>query len=93
MIGKLFRHGADGSPEALRQRVRTFVDQTFYVAGARPGDADSLLEAGIIDSTGVLEIIEFLQKEFGVQVADDEILPENLDTIERIAGFVARKRA
>jgi acyl carrier protein len=41
----------------------------------------------------VLEIIEFLQKEFGVRVEDDEILPENLDTIERIAGFVARKRA
>jgi acyl carrier protein len=93
MIGKLFRRGSDGSPEMLRERIRTFVDTSFYVAGARPADADSLLEAGIIDSTGVLEIIEFLQKEFGVRVEDDEILPENLDTIERIAGFVARKRA
>jgi len=93
MIGKLFRQGADGDAAALRLRVRAFVDKTFYVAGARPDDADSLLEAGIIDSTGVLEIIEFLEKEFGIKVEDDEILPENLDSIERIAGFVARKRA
>jgi acyl carrier protein len=93
MIDKLFRRGSDGGPAGLRDRIRAFVDQSFYVAGAAPGDADSLLEAGIIDSTGVLEIIEFLQKEFGIRVEDEEIVAENLDSVERIAAFVDRKRA
>ena len=46
---------------------------------------------GIIDSTGVMEVIEFLENTFGMTVKDKEILPENLDSIEHIDAFVARK--
>jgi acyl carrier protein len=73
--------------------VRDFVTTNFYVpdAAALRDDA-SLLDTGVIDSTGVLEVIAFVEREFGIQVADDEIVPENLDSIERLASYVHRKR-
>jgi acyl carrier protein len=76
----------------LNKKVRDFVTSNFYVAD--PGsleDRTSLLDRGIIDSTGVLEVIIFIESTFGVTVEDSEMLPENLDSIERIAAFVARK--
>jgi acyl carrier protein len=76
----------------LKRKIREFVTGNFYVSDQGSlGDETSLLDAGVIDSTGVLEIIGFLEKGFGIVVADDEIVPENLDCIERIATFVARK--
>ncbi len=78
----------------IRQQTRDFITTNFYVAdpGSLADDA-SLLDQGIIDSTGVLEVIGFIEDTFGIKVEDDEMLPENLDSIERIAGFVARKLA
>lgn len=57
-----------------------------------PGDTDSLLETGVLDSTGVLELIEFLEMEFGITVEDNETVPENLGSIAGITRFVAAKR-
>ena len=57
------------------------------------GDDTSFLESGIIDSTGVLELIMFLESTYGVKVAPEEMLPENLDSINRVARFLTRKRA
>ena len=54
---------------------------------------DSLLEKGVIDSTGVLEIISFVESTFGIAVEDDEMVPANLDSIDGIVRFVQRKRA
>jgi acyl carrier protein len=77
----------------LNQQVRDFVTANFYVADPKSlEDGTSLLDAGIIDSTGVLEVIMFVETTFGVTVEDSEMLPENLDSIERIAAFVERKR-
>ena len=77
---------------ALNQQIRDFVTSNFYVADPRSlEDRTSLLDQGIIDSTGVLEVILFIESTFGVTVEDSEMLPENLDSIERIAAFVARK--
>jgi acyl carrier protein len=76
----------------LNQQVRDFVTANFYVADpASLDDCTSLLDHGIIDSTGVLEVIMFIETIFSVAVEDSEMLPENLDSIERIAAFVARK--
>jgi acyl carrier protein len=75
-----------------RNRIREFVQKNFFVSGPLADDG-SLLDQGIIDSTGVLELVGFLESEFGVQVKDEEMLPENLDSIARIAAFVAQKRA
>ena len=57
------------------------------------GLRDSLMEKGIIDSTGVLELVAFLESNFGFQVEDEELTPDNLDSIEQIAGYIDRKRA
>ena len=55
-------------------------------------DGDSFLQQGIIDSTGILEVIFFLEEEFGVKVADEEMIPENLDSVNNLVAFVERKK-
>jgi acyl carrier protein len=76
-----------------KQQVRDFVASNFYVADPKAlSDDASLLDQGIIDSTGVLEIISFLETSFGFAVEDAEMVPENLDSIDNIASFVERKR-
>jgi len=78
----------------IKEQVRTFVTSNFYVADpAALEDSASLLDRGIIDSTGVLEVIFFIEDTFGITVEDSEMLPDNLDSIERIANFIARKKA
>jgi len=75
----------------IMERVRTFVVTNFYVADPEglPNDA-SLISLGVIDSTGVLEVICFLEQEFGIVVEDADATPGNLESIERISAFVAR---
>lgn len=78
----------------IKDQIRTFVTTNFYVADpASLADDDSLLDQGIIDSTGVLEVIFFLEETFGIKVEDSEMLPDNLDSIEKITNFVALKKA
>lgn len=77
----------------IQEQVRAFVTTNFYVANPTALDNNaSLLDQGIIDSTGVLEVIFFIEENFGITVEDSEMLPENLDSIDRIASFVARKK-
>ena len=56
-------------------------------------DSGSFLDGGIIDSTGVMEIILFIEETFGIKVNDDEMLPANLDSVDNLAAFVQRKQA
>jgi len=56
-------------------------------------DSDSFLDGGIIDSTGVMEIILFIEETFGIKVDDNEMLPANLDSVDSLAAFVQRKQA
>lgn len=79
----------------VQERIETFVLDQLLLGDAdrMPAHGDSLIETGVIDSTGVLELIEFLEAEFGIRVADDETVPGNLDGIERLAAFVERKVA
>ena len=79
--------------QEVRRQVRDYVVSSFYVADPDAlADSASLIETGIIDSTGVLELVAFLESTFGVKVGDDEMLPENLDSIARVACFVCRKK-
>jgi len=72
--------------------VRAFVIQNFmFGQGAQLTDDESFLEAGIIDSTGVLELVGFLETKFGIVVADGDLVPANLDSVARVARFVERK--
>jgi acyl carrier protein len=77
----------------VKQGVRQFVLTNFYINSPEQlSDDASLLEQGVVDSTGVLEVIAFLEGEYGIQVADSETTPENLDSINRITAYVERKR-
>ncbi|MDO9270833.1 MAG: acyl carrier protein [Methylobacter sp.] len=56
-------------------------------------DSDSFLDGGIIDSTGVMEIILFTEETFGIKINDSEMLPANLDSVDKLAAFIQRKQA
>ncbi len=77
-----------------RQELRAFIVSNFLF-GQDNGllrDDTSFLEQGIIDSTGVLELINFLHEKYEIELADEEIIPENLDSLDRIVGFIERKK-
>jgi acyl carrier protein len=75
-------------------QITRFIVENFYVAEPERLSPDtSLIAEGIVDSTGMLEVIAFLEADLGVAVDDREAVPENLETIGRIAAFVERKRA
>ena len=77
----------------MKDILRQFINDNFLfgLQGRTFSDDDSLLEKRIIDSTGVLELIAFLDATFGVKVQDDELLPENLDSINRLVRFIEKK--
>ena len=75
-------------------QLRAFFGQNFLLPGDRAiAPDDSLMDLGIMDSTGVLELSAFLEQAFGVHVADKEMTRANLDSIRAIVGFLARKQA
>ena len=77
----------------VKQAVRGFIAGNFFITDlGKLADADSLLEHRILDSTGFIELVTYLEETFGVQIADDEMIPENLDSLDNIAAYVARKR-
>jgi acyl carrier protein len=78
-----------------RELIRGFIETSFLFRENRQrlGDDESLLGAGLIDSTGILELVSYLEAEFGVVVQDEEIVPENLDSVRQIAAYVDYKLA
>jgi len=73
-------------------KVREFVVENFLFGdGETLRDDTSFMEDGIIDSTGILELVFFLEETFGFSVEDDELVPENMDSLQNIARFVDRK--
>jgi len=75
----------------VRREVRDHLITSFYVPGPL-ADSASLIETGIFDSSGMLELAAFLESNFGIAIEADEIVPENLGSIARIASFVCRKK-
>jgi len=74
------------------EAVREFVVENFLFGdGVNLKDDTSFLESGIIDSTGILELITFLEETYGIQIEDEELVPENMDSLQNVARFVARK--
>ena len=80
--------------EGLHDKIRGFILENFLFTDDPSAIAfdDSLLERGVVDSTGMLEIIMFIEEELGVRVAEEEMIPENLDSVNNIARFVQCKR-
>lgn len=72
--------------------IREFILEKFPLARKQHvKDTDALLETGILDSLGVLDLVTFIEQKFSVVVTDDELVPENFQTIEYIAAFVGSK--
>jgi acyl carrier protein len=69
------------------------VNYLFGDKARLPKDGESLIELGIIDSTGILELIEFIEKTFGIQVKESETVPENLGSIANLTRYVSSKKA
>jgi acyl carrier protein len=77
----------------IQERVRDFILEYFYVSDPDDlTDEVSLLDSGYVDSTGMLEIILFLEGEYAIHIEDHETIPDNLESISQIAAFVARKQ-
>ena len=77
----------------IERQVRDFISSNFYVSNPASLDENaSLLEQGVIDSTGILEVIGFIEDTFGIEVSDSEMVPDNLDSIARIVRFVRSKQ-
>ena len=78
----------------IEQKVRQFIEDNFLFREDRAAlsASESLLEAGLIDSTGILELVCHLEEKYAVDVTDDELVPENLDSLSKIARYIHRKR-
>lgn len=78
----------------VAERTRQYILENFLFSNdpSQLGYDDSFLERGLIDSTGMLEVILFLEESFGIKVADEEMVPANLDSVNRIAAFIERKK-
>jgi len=78
----------------LKQEIRSYIIENFYYGqdDQTLNDDVSFLQNGIIDSTGVLELVSFIQEKYAIHVADDDLIPDNLDSLSKVAAFVTRKR-
>lgn len=80
--------------EETLEQIRAFIRRRFPLAvTAGVTDEDSLLDSGIIDSLGILDLVAFLEKTYGIRIGDEELNPSNFDSIAAVARFVATKKA
>ena len=79
----------------IEEQIRQYVADNFLFSddGYQLSDDVSFLEEGIVDSTGVLELVMFVEETYGVAVRDEEIMPENFDSVGQLAAYVRRKTA
>jgi acyl carrier protein len=80
---------------SIKQQVRQFIlgNYLFTDDETKLSDAESLMQSGTMDSTGILELIMFLEETFDIKVGDDEMVPTNLDSVVNVVSFVERKKA
>jgi acyl carrier protein len=78
----------------IREKIKGFIVENFLFGtdDASLGDDNSFLESGIIDSTGVLEVVGFIEDEFGIEVLDEELVPDNFDSLSKLTAYVAKKK-
>ena len=77
----------------IKAKLRDYITDKFLMDddSIKLVDDDSLMEKGIIDSTGVLELVNFIEETFGISVEDEELIPDNLDSINNITAFIMKK--
>jgi acyl carrier protein len=84
-----------GNGRDVEAAVTSFIVENFLFGDAAeaPAPGVSLLDSGLVDSTGMLELVAFLERRYGFAVADHELTPDNLDSVTRVAAFVLRRTA
>jgi acyl carrier protein len=82
-------------PNTVAPRVRDFISRNFLFSdqGFNYADDTSFLEEGIIDSLGIIELVAFVEKQFGISVGDQELLPDNFDSVAKLSSFINAKLA
>jgi acyl carrier protein len=83
------------SDQAIADAVRAFVISNFLFGQDNEAlvNDSSFLETGVVDSTGILELVAYVEQQFGIAVEDGELIPANLDSIDNVTAFVTRKLA
>jgi acyl carrier protein len=81
--------------EAVATRLRDYLSRNFLFSegGFEYGDDASFLEAGIIDSFGFMELLHWVEEEFSMSVADDELVPDNFDSVRNLSSFILRRKS
>ena len=73
--------------------IRDFIQNELQRPLGGVANGDSLLEAGVLDSVGVLQVVSFVEQQFGITVSEDEMMPDNFESIDAIAAFVQRRQS
>jgi acyl carrier protein len=78
----------------VQQQIRIFIGENFLFNrnGFNSGDDASFLETGIINSLGVMELVQFVEEQFGIPVADEDVVPANFDSVNRLAAFIEARK-
>ncbi len=76
-----------------KERIRGFILESVLAGSSSTGiaDNDSFMDKGIIDSTGILELVAFIQDEFKIDVRDEELIPDNFDSVAKLSSYISRK--
>ncbi len=79
----------------VKETVRQYIIDNFLFGDVSPLESDSmsLLDGGIIDSVGVMELVAFLEQDFDLSIADEDLIPENLDSVDNLTAFIGRRKA
>lgn len=79
----------------VKEQIRQYIAENFLFSGNGfdLDDEDSFLEAGVVDSLGVLELVTFVEEEFGLNVVDEEIVPDHFDSVTKLAAYIVHKRS
>jgi acyl carrier protein len=84
--------GSAMDKDLTRSAVKAYIIDNFLLGAADELDDDTeLMEAGILDSTGVMELVAFIETTYGISIEEQEIIPENLNSIDCICGYIAQK--
>lgn len=92
-----FRTCQDSYREVLlevKEQIKGFIIENFLFGSedSSLGEDDSFLESGIIDSTGILEVVGFIEDEFDIEVLDEELVPDNFDSLNKLVEYIGRKQ-
>lgn len=79
---------------AIKEKVKDFIINNFLLGSDENNlsDSDSFLEKGIVDSTGILELVSFVQEAFDIKIEDAELVPDNLDSLNNLEAFIIKKK-